>query len=231
MIEQRFSKGKRPWRLVGAAIALGVTVSACFPQDPGQPPATTTTTIDGSTTTTAGPTTTSTTAAPTTTTTTAPTTTTTVPPAPACTPSATAAPLVVQPSTAPDVTITAPAPGSGFSFGYVDVCFNSAASAGKRGFLLQCKKDPFAVGFNYAADCSNLSENTFNPLATDFGVVEDFAVFRGVETSGDESWGCYAPGDTAPSGITKYTDCWIRYTNNTQSNYADQQAVKIHFAN
>jgi hypothetical protein len=209
----------------GVLIALGVMATAC-PVTPTSPPATTTTTAPGSTTTSTTSTTTSTTS-----TTAAPTTTTTIPAGPACTPSAAGPVLTVAPSSGPDSTLTvAPAlNGADFTYGNVDLCWNLASSVGHRTFFLQCKKDPADPTFNYAIDCSNLSEITPNPLTDAFGTTP-FQVFRGLEPSGDESWGCYAPGDVAPAGVTKYTDCWIRFTQGTENNTTDQVGVKIHFA-
>jgi len=101
--------------------------------------------------------------------------------------------------------------------------------ANKRLFITQCWSDATAPGFDFAANCSAGTQTTYNAIATGSGTY-DFTVFRGPEQSGDENWGCFAPDDVPPAGITrKYTTCYIRVTNNEPSNQADQQFASFTF--
>jgi len=101
---------------------------------------------------------------------------------------------------------------------------------GRRVFVLQCKKAPSDPTFVYAADCSNLSEMTLNPEQNPAGSGSaPYTAFHGVEPSGDESWGCFAQGETPPAGITAYTTCYLRVTQDAQSNIADVQFTPLTF--
>jgi len=83
-------------------------------------------------------------------------------------------------------------------------------------FLDVCKKSITDASFDFALDCGAFSGTTPNGTVSGSGssVLE---VFRGQDPAG-EAWGCYAPDDTAPAGVTKYTTCYVRVTDNVQSN-------------
>jgi PKD repeat protein len=97
-------------------------------------------------------------------------------------------------------------------------------TAGKLIFANVCRKsitDPtFSVGF----DCTLLSQVTSAPTATGSGWV-DVPVFRGQADFGDSNWGCFAAADTAPGGVQKNTTCYIRVTNDTESNSNDAKEI------
>ncbi len=87
-------------------------------------------------------------------------------------------------------------------------------------FLEVCGKSINDATFNVALDCSTLSELTPNGTANGSGTIQ-MTVFRGEAPEGDLGWGCFAPGDTAPQGVTKYTTCYVRVTNNSKNNKLD----------
>lgn len=111
----------------------------------------------------------------------------------------------------------------------VNLCFNQASSRGKRTFALQCRSDPTAPEFDAGLQCSNLSEVTWNSVESNTANVS-FPVFHGREPSGDSSWGCFAPGEKPPAGVTAVPTCFIRFTNDSESNTADVLSVPIEFA-
>ena len=87
-------------------------------------------------------------------------------------------------------------------------------------FVEVCGKSIADATFNVALDCSMLSELTPNGTADGSGSVQ-LNVFRGENPDGDSGWGCFADGDTAPAGVTKYTTCYVRVTNNVKTNKLD----------
>ncbi len=101
--------------------------------------------------------------------------------------------------------------------------------AGTRVFITQCFKPVSDPTFDPFASCSNLSEVTVNPSDNPGSGTTSFPVFYGPEPSGDDSWGCFGAGDTAPSGIAKNTTCYIRVTDNAETNLTDQQSVAFTF--
>ncbi len=106
----------------------------------------------------------------------------------------------------------------------------TAPAAGRRVFVLQCKKPTTDPTFQTGFDCANLSEITLNP--EDFGKPITFPVFRGPSPDGDADWGCFAPGDPTPAGISaagKLTTCYLRVTADAESNNTDQQSTPFTF--
>lgn len=96
-------------------------------------------------------------------------------------------------------------------------------------FIQICRKpasDPtFVTGF----DCSSLSEVTSPGTADGAGEYPAYDAFRGAEPSGDGNWGCFAPGDTVPNGITN-NGCWVVVTNNVNSNKTDAVSAPLTFS-
>ena len=92
----------------------------------------------------------------------------------------------------------------------------------QRLYFYECFEDASSPTFNYVTSCSNDSELVVNPSAPTSGN-QTYTLFRGPEPTGDLTWGCFAPGDTAPAGITKHTTCYVRVTNLQPSNTTDQQ--------
>lgn len=93
-------------------------------------------------------------------------------------------------------------------------------------FLIVCIKASADPTFNVAGDCSSLSEVTANGTGDGSGSAE-IPVFRGVEPSGDNAWGCFADGDAVPPGIVRAPTCYVRLTNNVVLNNDD--AVEVAF--
>lgn len=126
-------------------------------------------------------------------------------------------------------TVVIPNPIS-VSAGQTSVTINVTAASqpsNKPLLVTQCKKSSADPTFNFGIDCSNLSEIVYNsgtpqPL--------EFIAFHGAEPSGDTDWGCFAPGETPPAGITAVTTCYIRVTNNAESNATDQEFTPMTFA-
>jgi hypothetical protein len=102
---------------------------------------------------------------------------------------------------------------------------------GRRIFITQCKKIPSDPTFVFAIDCSNISEVTLNPDQNvgGHGQTTEFSAFHGTEPTGDESWGCFAPGETPPAGITAITTCYVRVTQDSEQNTSDQQFTPLSF--
>ncbi len=196
------------WALGMMAVGVVVLAAACVTQ-PTPPKSTTTTTHPATTTTTLAATTTTTTLASTTTTTLAPCTATGVTPNPIPTNGASA-------STGATINVS--------------LCY-AGLPANKRLFITECNESTSTLGFDPFENCSNLSEVTVNPSddATGTGRVT-FPAFYGPEPSGDDSWGCFRAGDTAPAGITKNTTCYVRITDDTETNLTDQQSVAVTFS-
>ena len=120
-------------------------------------------------------------------------------------------------SGAPTVTVNV-----SYSFG--------AGGALKPLFFHQCRKDPNDPTFNFAADCSGLSQIQVNGTSNPTGDGSlAYELFRGDEPSGDANWGCYAAGDTPSAGYTKLTTCWIRVTTDSPSNNAQAQSIPFTF--
>jgi hypothetical protein len=198
---------------LGLAGVVGVGACAPMPVDPGTGTTTSTsTTVDpgptsttSSTTSSTSTTTSTSTTSTTTTTSTTSTTTTTVPPLP----------TINVPSASPVAVSVSGNPG------VANVTVNwSGQPANKLIFVDLCVKSNADATFNAALDCAPLSELNINGTASGSGSTT-FEVFRGVEPSGDLSWGCFAAGDTAPAGILKATTCYVRVTNTVLSNKND----------
>ena len=94
-------------------------------------------------------------------------------------------------------------------------------------FISQCKLDPADANFDATVDCSNYTTIQLNPNPT--SLTYQFSVFRGVEPSGDQTWGCFKPGETVPAGITGYTQCWIRVAYNTVTNNGNDEFTPFTF--
>jgi hypothetical protein len=87
-------------------------------------------------------------------------------------------------------------------------------------FISICKKSVSDPTFTAALDCSALSE--LNPNGTPSGAgTAQLTVFRGENPDGDSGWGCFAQGDTAPQGVTTFTTCFVRVTNDSINNKDD----------
>ncbi|MFM7068853.1 MAG: hypothetical protein ACKOYM_05260, partial [Actinomycetes bacterium] len=79
----------------------------------------------------------------------------------------------------------------------------SGQPANKLMFVDICKKSIADPTFNVALDCGAYSQ--INPVGTASGAGSTaLTVFRGQDPAG-EAWGCFAAGDQAPSGVTKFT--------------------------
>lgn len=96
-------------------------------------------------------------------------------------------------------------------------------------FVHQCRKPASDPTFNFAVDCGVLSEILVNGGPNTGSGQITYNVFRGSEPSGDSDWGCFAPGDAAPSGITKITECHIRIAPNAANNNAEAFSVPFTF--
>jgi len=110
----------------------------------------------------------------------------------------------------------------------VSLCWNSAAAAGKRTFVTQCRSDPAAANFDFATECSGLSEITWNPIQASTAF-QSFSVFVGTEPSGDSTWGCFPAGVQPPAGVTAAKQCYLRFTSDTESNNASALSIPITF--
>lgn len=80
-----------------------------------------------------------------------------------------------------------------------------------------CRKSITDATFRPDLDCSALSELNPNGTANGSGTAQ-LTVFRGENPDGDTGWGCFAPGDTAPAGVTKLTTCYVRVTSGSLTN-------------
>jgi alpha-tubulin suppressor-like RCC1 family protein len=75
--------------------------------------------------------------------------------------------------------------------------------------LLVCRNSLYAPGFDQADACSQTSRAIVIPDSVGVGSIT-FGVFRGRNPDAGSTWGCFAPGDTPPAGVTKYTTCYVR---------------------
>lgn len=94
-------------------------------------------------------------------------------------------------------------------------------------FVDICKKTISDASFNVSDDCGQFSGLTPNGTASGSGTVQ-LPVFRGQDPAG-EAWGCYAPGDTAPAGVTKYTTCYVRVTDDVVLNTDSDSQTALTF--
>ena len=112
----------------------------------------------------------------------------------------------------------------------VTVNWSGLQNPGHTLFITQCKKIESDPTFDFAADCSNLSEVPVNASANPGGAAsKSFSVFRGENPDGDSGWGCYATGDTIPAGITSYTNCFVRVTEDAESNTSTDFSIPFTF--
>ena len=102
----------------------------------------------------------------------------------------------------------------------------SGQAPGKLIYVDICKKLSSDPTFNPGQDCAPLSSINPNATATGSGTTQ-YNVFRGPDPSGDQPWGCFAAADQAPSGIQKFTTCYVRVTNDSLFN--NSGAVDIPF--
>ncbi|MFZ4518175.1 MAG: hypothetical protein ACOYOP_07295 [Microthrixaceae bacterium] len=90
-------------------------------------------------------------------------------------------------------------------------------AANKLIYVDVCRKSTTDATFEPGVDCAPLSSLTPNGNASGSGSVA-VDIFRGPDPSGDQLWGCFAPGDTAPAGIQRNTTCYVRVTNDSLFN-------------
>ncbi len=123
-------------------------------------------------------------------------------------------------------------PGFTINVNNIEICWNfGAAGANRAVFIEQCWAPASTPGFNVSINCYKGGEDNVNPQSNPGSSKKEFRVFRGPEQSGDSDWGCFAPGDVAPPGITKYTTCYIRVTLDSFSNNADHLSIPFTLAN
>lgn len=91
-----------------------------------------------------------------------------------------------------------------------------------------CKKSTFDPTFDVSVDCSPLGSANPNGTASGSGTLADYPVFRGADP-GEGAWGCFAPGDTAPAGIQKFTTCFVRVTDTSIFNSVNAKEVPFTF--
>jgi hypothetical protein len=101
----------------------------------------------------------------------------------------------------------------------------SGLTPGTAIFVHQCKKIPSDPTFDFTKDCSILSQFQINPASNTGSGSLQYTLFRGDEPSGDQTWGCYAPGDTPSQGYTNYSTCYIRVTTDTAANNGQAQGL------
>jgi hypothetical protein len=101
--------------------------------------------------------------------------------------------------------------------------------AATRVFITECFKPTTDPTFDPFASCSNLSELTVNPSDNAGSGTVQFPVFKGAEPTGDDSWGCFAIGETPPAGIQAFNTCYIRITDTAETNLTDQQSIPFTF--
>lgn len=157
--------------------------------------------------------TTTTTEGPTTTTTTAPSTTTTT--------------TLVPPAESPKI-VPNPVPVSATDTEKTVTVYWNGQAANKRGFIHMCRKPQSDPTFNYLSDCSNYSEVTVNPVDQPGFGSTSFVVYHNNDTD-EAGWSCNAPGVTPALGVTAYTTCWVRFTNDTANNNVDAQSQPFTF--
>ena len=113
----------------------------------------------------------------------------------------------------------------------VTVNWSGLQNPGHKLFITQCKKIESDPTFSFATDCSNLSEVPINASANPGGASSStFSVFRGENPDGDSGWGCFAAGDTIPAGVTSFTTCYIRVTEDAESNTSTDFSIPFTFA-
>lgn len=83
-------------------------------------------------------------------------------------------------------------------------------------FIGVCKKSIGDLTFLVDEDCSSVAETNPNGTADGAGSAQQ-ELFRGQDPTG-ERWGCYAPGDTPPPGVEKFTTCFVRVTDTSVLN-------------
>jgi hypothetical protein len=110
----------------------------------------------------------------------------------------------------------------------VTVSISYSVTAGHALFFDQCKKIATDPTFNFASDCSTLTQYQLNPADNTGSGTLDFSVFRGDEPAGGP-WGCYAPGDTPKAGRTNFSTCYLRVTLDTPANNGQAQDVAFTF--
>ena len=112
----------------------------------------------------------------------------------------------------------------------VTVNWSGLQNPGHKLFITQCKKIESDPTFDYANDCSNLSEILVNASANPGGAASKaFSVFRGENPDGDSGWGCFASGDTIPAGVTSFTTCYVRVTEDAESNTSTDFSIPFTF--
>ena len=92
----------------------------------------------------------------------------------------------------------------------------SGAVPGQLVIVSICKRSIGDAAFRASWDCSMIGRLDLNGTADGAGS-RAFEVFRGQDPTG-ERWGCYAPDDTPPAGVEKYTTCFVRVTDTALSN-------------
>jgi hypothetical protein len=109
----------------------------------------------------------------------------------------------------------------------VEVCYNFGSAGEFRPvFIEQCWAPASTPGFNVSINCYKSGEISINPAANPTGAGKtEFRIFRGAEPSGDSDWGCFAPGDTVPPGITPYYTCHVRVTVDSFLNNSEALSV------
>jgi len=120
---------------------------------------------------------------------------------------------------------------SGQTTATVTVNWSGLANPGHKLFLTQCKKLESDPTFVFASDCSNLSEILVNASANPGGASSvQFTVFRGENPDGDSGWGCFDASDPAVAGVTAFTTCNIRVTEDAESNTSTDFSIPFTFA-
>ena len=94
-------------------------------------------------------------------------------------------------------------------------------------FIGVCKKSIGDLDFLVDEDCSMVAETNPNGTVDGAGSTQQ-EVFRGQDPTG-ERWGCYAPGDTPPPGVEKFTTCFVRVTDTSVLNYDSDVEVPFTF--
>ena len=113
----------------------------------------------------------------------------------------------------------------------VTVAWSGLQNPGHTLFITQCKKIESDPTFNFAQDCSNLSEVPINASANPGGAANStFNLFRGENPDGDSGWGCFAEGDTIPDGVTPFTTCFVRVAEDAESNTSTDFSIPFTFA-
>ena len=93
----------------------------------------------------------------------------------------------------------------------------SGAVPGQVIYLDICKKSISDPTFKVSQDCSMLGGNAINGTQSGAGT-HRHAFFYGADPA-EEPWGCFAADDTAvPSGVEKFTTCYVRITDTSISN-------------